>query len=188
MPQNTPNRAYTYPCYSDPVNFPAQMQEFATDVDTDVDTLVDQITTVPARTSALIFRVAALSVPNNTATTIVWDAAGNAGTYWPGAGSVITVPKTAVYILQANAQWAVDEDGIRRLEVRRLTPSVTTVAADVREAVAASTIAAFNLPGNALTAGIGLSAGNTLEVRVQHNAGAALNLTGAQFSIMEVSQ
>lgn len=39
MPANTP-RGYSYPLYGDPTDFPAQMQDFAQDVDTDVAALV----------------------------------------------------------------------------------------------------------------------------------------------------
>lgn len=43
MTQNTP-RGYTYPCYTDPTNFPAQMQDLATDIDTDITNILTDIT------------------------------------------------------------------------------------------------------------------------------------------------
>lgn len=42
MPQNTP-RGYTYPLYTDVNNFPAQIQDLATDIDTDIDALWDRV-------------------------------------------------------------------------------------------------------------------------------------------------
>lgn len=57
MPQNTP-RGYTYPLYGDAADFPAQIQDFAQDVDADVASLVTQTTAALNRPSARISETA----------------------------------------------------------------------------------------------------------------------------------
>lgn len=185
MPQNTPGRGYTYPCYSDLANFPAQMQEFANDVDTDVATIVNNMSVV--RSSAKINRVAALSVPNATSTLVPFDT-GTATAYWPGSGSTITLPITAVYVFQVHALWATSDTGQRQARVDRVLPSAFTLVTDQRDGGAATAVPGFDTPANALTGMVRATAGTTVVVRVTQNSGAALNLLAAQFSIMEVSQ
>lgn len=67
MPQNTP-RGYTYPLYGDPTNFPAQIQDFATDVDTDVQALQASITSALNAPSCRIIASANQNVNANTLT------------------------------------------------------------------------------------------------------------------------
>src|SRR5690606_21234486 len=44
MPENTPDRGYTYPLYTDPAgDFPAQLQLMAEQMDTDIQALADTI-------------------------------------------------------------------------------------------------------------------------------------------------
>jgi len=65
MPQNTP-RGYTYPLYTDPANFPAQIQDFATDVDLDVQAQVTATTGGLNRPSARVSATANQSIAANT--------------------------------------------------------------------------------------------------------------------------
>jgi hypothetical protein len=47
MPANTPNRGYTYPIPTDPVDIPGDLQELATDVDNDVELNLAPIVGIP---------------------------------------------------------------------------------------------------------------------------------------------
>jgi hypothetical protein len=71
MPANTP-RGYSYPLYTDPTNFPTQMQDLATDVDTDMQTLVNQIFAAKNRPSARATATAAQAIPINTDTVVTF--------------------------------------------------------------------------------------------------------------------
>lgn len=189
MPQNTPDRGYTYPCYGDGSDFPDQIEELATDIDTDVQQILDDIATIGLlRTSARMRRTAVLATVNNTQTPVVFDSAAQPG-YWPGATSTITFPKTCAYVVQASCLWDTSDTGQRRLDLRRLTPSGHSYAVDLRDGIQAAVgIPGFDVPGNAATAMFAAAAGDTMQLRVLQNSGGALNLLGADLSIMEVSQ
>lgn len=185
MPQNTPLRAYTFPCYSDLADVPAQLQEFATDVDTDVQALINSINTIgKARTSARLTRTAGLATVNNTFIAIPWDSGASPPYY--AAGSTITLPKTAVYVASATVFWDANDTGQRRTELRKLTPVLGNLAVDVRDAGVLPAVPI--VPSNAVTAVFGATAGDTMEVRIRQTSGGALTMISATFSIMEVSQ
>lgn len=67
MPANTA-RGYTYPLYTDPINIPADLQDFATDVDTDVQTLQNQVNAAQNRPSVRVTATANQSIVQNTDT------------------------------------------------------------------------------------------------------------------------
>lgn len=187
MPQNTPERSYPYPCYSDLTDFPAQMEAFADAVDLDVQTLEDDIAAGLDRVALRISRSTDLSVANNTNTAVTWvDTAAIPGIY-PGAGSVITLPRTAIYLLWAQAQWANNDTGVRRCEIHRLTPSDATLGQDVRNG-ATLVVGSAVFVRNTICTMVGASAGTTLEVRVFQNSGGALTSFNMLFGFAELSQ
>lgn len=65
MPANT-SRGYTYPLYTDPINIPSDLQDFATDVDGDVQTLVNQVNAAQNRPSVRVTATANQSITQNT--------------------------------------------------------------------------------------------------------------------------
>ncbi len=67
MPQSTP-RGYTYPLYTDPQDFPADIQTLATDFDTDIEGLADQITNSNNRFTAHVRSGATQSIAVGTDT------------------------------------------------------------------------------------------------------------------------
>lgn len=76
MPQNTPERGYPYPLYQDPMDFPAQIQALATDMDTDIADLNQFIDGAYNRPSARIYGSAAQAIATSTTTTVSWAGAG----------------------------------------------------------------------------------------------------------------
>jgi hypothetical protein len=108
MPQNTP-RGYTYPLYTDPANFPAQIQDFATDVDTDVQAQVARINTAFAAPSVRVSATANQSIPNATLTAVTFAtedydnaAMGNLGVN----NDRITFTSTGIYLVQGWVRFA----------------------------------------------------------------------------------
>lgn len=71
MPANTP-RGYTYPLYTDAIDFPAQMQDLATDVDTDMQALLNLIAVAKNRPSARMTATANQAIVQNTDTTVTF--------------------------------------------------------------------------------------------------------------------
>jgi hypothetical protein len=105
MPQNTPNRGYTYPLYDEPtMDFPAAIEELATDINDDVELLEEFIGDAYDRASVRIFgSSAAQSIPEAVQTTISWSGGGvsydNAGmaNLTPTGGLTLTQP--GVYLI-----------------------------------------------------------------------------------------
>lgn len=71
----TPNRGYSYPEYTDPADFPTQVQDFATDVDTDLaNNLRDPALLALDAPSVRAFRsVGTQNIPANVNTTLQYD-------------------------------------------------------------------------------------------------------------------
>ena len=109
MPANTP-RGYTYPLYTDPANFPAQVQDFATDVDADVQAIVNSANTaLTAAPSVRISATANQAIAANTNVIVTWAteeydnaAMGNLGVN----NERITFTSTGYYIISAEVNFA----------------------------------------------------------------------------------
>lgn len=190
MPQFTPERGYEYPCYSDPNNFPAQMQAFAEDVDADVQTLVNDVNGAQGinRPAFRISRSTDLVVANNVDTDIVWVDTAVAPPFYPASPSAtLVLPNTAIYLIALNVQWANNETGFRRAEIHRLTPSDAIYAIDVRSG-ADMAFAPDVFVENYVVTMVGASAGTTFECRVRQNSGGNLTVFNASISITELSQ
>ncbi len=103
MPANTP-RGYTYPLYGDPVNFPAALQDFATDVDTDVAGLVTTTTGGLNRPSARASATANQSLTANTFhfATFATEDYDNAAMVNLGVNNTrMTFTSTGIYLVTA---------------------------------------------------------------------------------------
>lgn len=189
MTMNTPNRAYPYPEYVNPANFPAQDQTLATAIDTDLDTnLRDPIVQALDEPSARASRPAGTqAVANATNVTVSYttenydnNAIVNLGAsatdfviQTPGTylltGSVNVTPDgaaggSAALIMQSSAGVVPNPVGTsRQLDNDKDTSlSCTTLH---RVAVAPETITQF----------------------VRHNHGAALNISIAQLTVTRIS-
>lgn len=108
MPANTP-RGYTYPLYGDVNNFPAQLQDFAQDVDTDVQAIVTSATT--ALTAAPSCRISAtanqlIAATTNTLVTFATEEYDNAAMGNLGVNNErITFTSTGFYLVHAEVNF-----------------------------------------------------------------------------------
>ena len=108
MPQNTP-RGYTYPLYSDLTSFPAQIQDFAQDVDVDVQTQVNTINTALTAPSARVSASANLNVPPSTFVflTFATEEFDNAAIANLGVNNDrLTFTSTGIYLIECRANFA----------------------------------------------------------------------------------
>ena len=118
---------------------------------------------------------ATTSIPNTTETSISWTAeafdVGNLHDLVTNP-SRFTVPTggDGLYLVNAQAQFAADADGIRSV---RIFQNGSLVA---QNDIAAGTTAALSFQATAL---LSLVAGDYVEVKVWHSAGAALDLNGS---------
>lgn len=184
MPQNTP-RGYTYPLYGDAANFPAQIQDFATDVDTDVAALVASATTALNAPSCRVSASANQAIAANTATIVTWAveeydnaAMGNLGVN----NDRISVTVSGIYLVTADINFASNGNatvGGRLIEL--VTIGGVTIAQNTIPA--SQNIAAENN----ITWMQDFAAPTSLRVRVTQNSGAALNIDARSFSMTRVT-
>lgn len=99
MPQNTPNRAYTYPLYGDTQDFPADIQELAEDFDLDIQALVDQIDGAKNRPSVAIFSVTPQVVAAAATTTLTWSTVSYDNDTMANLGTGVTLNDDGIYLL-----------------------------------------------------------------------------------------
>lgn len=107
MPANTP-RGYSYPLYTDPANFPAQLQDLAQDIDVDVEAQADRITAAlnapSCRISATANQLIAVSTTTNA--TFAVEEYDNAAMANLGVNNDrITFTSTGIYLIHAECNW-----------------------------------------------------------------------------------
>src|SRR5688500_19387246 len=108
MPANTP-RGYTYPLYGDLANPPAQIQDFAQDVDTDVEALVTRQTGALNRASVRVSATANQAITQNTITFLTWatEEYDNAAMANLGVNNDrLTFTETGIYLVTAEVNFA----------------------------------------------------------------------------------
>jgi hypothetical protein len=100
MAENTPNRGYTYPEYTDPADFPAQMQELATDIDADVENLIDASLDGRERPGVRIFSNTAQAYAANTTVVAGFDLTShNPNAMFNAANNSIIFNDEGLYVI-----------------------------------------------------------------------------------------
>lgn len=111
MTANTP-RGYTYPLYTDPRDFPTQMQDLATDIDTDVAAQLALEVNHLDEPSARVSASAALAIASNADVTLTWavEEYDNAGLFVIGSPTLFTVNELGLYWIHAWAEFSSNAD------------------------------------------------------------------------------
>jgi hypothetical protein len=187
MPQNTP-RGYTYPLYGDPANFPAQMQDFATDVDTDVAAQVARQTAALNRPSAECRATANQSIPANTNTnaTFATEEYDNASMINLGVNADrITFTSTGVYAIHAEVNWAPNGNatvgGREGIVIANLGPGGGFERQSLRGSQTFDTEMCITALYQVVTVG------DFIVLQLRHNSGAAVNVSARSFSATKVA-
>lgn len=166
MPQDTP-RGYTYPCFSDPVDFPAQLQELAEDVDADIQSIVDNIDdALDTPPSLRITGSVGIVIPANTLQIATFDTEvyDNNGMF-PGAGNTVTVNIEGLYMISALATFDT-LTGVRRVDIR---VSGSVRATNIRQRSGATT--AISVGTETMTY---VAAGQTVQVGLNSSVGSTV--------------
>lgn len=185
MPANTP-RGYTYPVYGDPADFPAAMQDFATDVDTDVQNLVNQTTAALNRASARVSASANQNIPANVNTFVTWavEEYDNAAMANLGVNNDrLTFTETGIYLIHAEVNFTSNGNATVNGRAMRLIPNLSpTTAWDTRRG-------AQNMDNEESVTDLlqVVTVGDFVRVEVFQNSGAALNISARSFSATKVS-
>lgn len=186
MPANTP-RGYTYPVYGDANNFPAQIQDFAQDVDTDVQAVVTSANTaLTAAPSARVSAVANQAIAANTNVTVTWAteefdnaAMANLGV----SNTILTFTSTGFYLIRADVNFV--SNGNATVNGRSGALIYTGGAfgsAPYRVRGAQS----MDVEWAVTTLARVTSLPATVSVQVRQESGASLNITARSFSATKV--
>lgn len=174
MPANTP-RGYTYPLYGDAASFPAQVQDFAQDVDVDVQLLVSATTAALARPSARISASANQAITASTATfcTFAVEEYDNATMGNLGVNNDrLTFSSAGIYLLSGDVTWASNGNvaaGGRKVAL--WTSTGNQIAFDTRRG------ASNQITESNITFLYQATLASFLRLEVTHTSGAAVNIT-----------
>lgn len=186
MPQNTPNRAYTYPLYGDAQDFPADIQELAEDIDLDVQALVDQIDGALNRPSVDILSGTNQAIPVNTTTALTWSTTDYDNDAMANLPAGIRLVDDGIYLLIARvALNATATAGITNADVA-FTSSAGFITTPSRMSMhgVGTDIKVFNIFALHYTDG---SVVDNIGVTVRHSDALGLNASARNLSASKVS-
>lgn len=186
MPQNTP-RGYTYPEYTDLADFPAQVQDFAQDVDADVQAQADAVSAAldapSARASASANQAIAVATP--TFVTFATEEYDNAAMVNLGVNNDrITFTVTGIYLVEAQVNFAPNGNAtvngrkgtlIQNLlgssQTHNTVPGIQTFASELSITTLMEVV----------------TVGDYVRLQVEQDSGAALNIDARSISATKVS-
>jgi hypothetical protein len=185
MPANTP-RGYTYPLYTDPADFPSQIQDFAQDVDTDVQALVNQTTGGLNRASARVSATANQSIPVGVATYVTWavEEYDNAAMANLGVNNDrLTFTETGIYLVHAEVNFASNGNATVNGRSGFLIPNLSpTQSFDTRRGAQS-----MDTEMSLTTLYQVVTVGDFMRFQVLQESGAALNISARSFSATKVA-
>lgn len=185
MPANTP-RGYTYPLYTDLANFPAQIQDFALDVDTNVQGLANEINNITegapsVRISATANQSIAVST-DTFATFAVEDYDNDLMANLGANNDRITFTTAGIYLVEADVNWT--PNGNATLNGRKIVLDHSTLGEVARDSRRGSQ--ALDTETNVTTL-IEVPAASFIRVLVRQNSGAAVNISARSLSATKVA-
>lgn len=175
MPGSTPNRGYTYPTFQDPQAVRQAIQTLAEDVDVDMATINGEISLALNTPTVSLSRSSAQSIPTGTPTLIDWtdELYDNDAFFELTDPTLITFQDTGIYWLTCTIGIALtSEVPIRDAMVEFVSDGVSTPIPSSKSLTLdqqSATYFSLMVP-HIVTAG-----GETLSVRVTHDAIGALN-------------
>jgi hypothetical protein len=190
MTANTP-RGYTYPLYTDPHDFPTQIQDFATDVDTDVQAQVNLETNMLNQPSARASGSAAQAIASNTDVTVTYatEEYDNAGLFTLVSPTIMTFSELGIYWIEGGAEWSSNADSTLSGCSLRLVSSVFGVRANhsPRRGTDSTpdTIGAYV---NVSTLHEITVVGETISMVARHNLPVASQLTNRHLTATKISE
>lgn len=112
MPANTP-RGYTYPLYGDTVNFPAQIQDLAQDIDADVQGVYDDVDAARNAATCRVEFSGLLALASGVTTNVSFNTEiyDNASMWDAGTPTDVSIPEVGNYLITAWAEFAAAASG-----------------------------------------------------------------------------
>jgi hypothetical protein len=185
MSANTP-RGYTYPEYGDPADFPSQIMDFATDVDTDVQNLVDRQTAALNRASARVSATANQNIPANVQTIVTWVTEEYDNALMANLGvnnDRLTFTETGIYLVTAEINFTSNGNATVNGRNGVFEPNLQPDKGhhSLRGAQTMDTEMSLSILYQVVTVG------DFIRVRVFQASGAALNISARSFSATKVA-
>lgn len=184
MPQNT-SRGYTYPLYGDANNFPAQIQELATDIDGDMQTLYNRIAAAKNQPACDVWGSAVQAVAAaSTGTAAIYDLEQYDNDSMVNLGvsnTTVTFTETGIYIVTGRVSFSSNGNGNGR-QISFTTSGVLGNAA--RKTVQGETGRGVALN---LTAILFATAGDTMVMAMRQNSGISADTTTRRLQVAKVS-
>lgn len=190
MPANTP-RGYSYPLYTDPRDFPAQMQDLAQDIDLDVAAQLALQTNHLDQPSARVSASAALAIASNTDVTLTWatEEYDNAGLFVIGSPTIMTFNELGIYWIEAWAEFSGNTDSTTSGCMLRIVSSAfgTRAAHGPRRGIDA-TPDSIAVQVNVSTLHEITVVGETISIVGRHNLPVASQVTNRAFTATKISE
>lgn len=185
MPENTA-RGYTYPVYGDTADFPAQIGNLATDIDTDMQSLYDRVSAGKNQSALYLRGTATQNINNNANVAAVFDTEYYDNTdmvLFPAGATTAVFTQTGLYIASARATFL--NDGVNNVNARQvsLIADGTNVLARKSLGISSFTSVATAV---AVTALFWIAAGSTLQVIQRQNSGAVQSTSTRSLTLARV--
>lgn len=174
MPGTTPTYGFPYPLPTEPIYQGAQrIRELAERMEQIIGGVSGSNPPFEHVTIA-----APQSIPNNTLTTVVFDTRNAFRSNQPAMlqpDGTLRCTQSGVYLATAFVRWAANATGYRMATIARNRAGARTYRATPQDpAMAIAGVTHRTI----VTTQIACEAGDAIELRVQHTAGAALNVLG----------
>lgn len=186
MPANT-SRGYTYPLYLDVQDFPTQIQDLATDIDTDIQNIVNLGTTAFGRNTARAQDAAGQVIAPNTTTAVTFgtQAFDYGAIYNPGTPTVMTFTQDGIYHVSMSVEFTANGNATvgGRSILMTSTSGLTPVVA--RESRLGNQNRNTSLDLSTLY--MCVTAPETLSLFVRHNSAANVTINDRWISVTKIS-
>lgn len=190
MPQNTA-RGYSYPLYTDAHDFPTQLQDLATDIDTDVAAQLALQTNMLDQPSARVSASAPQALAASTDVTLTWavEEYDNAGLFVIGSPTLFTVNELGLYWIHAYADFSSNADSTTAgCSLRIVSSAFGNRAAHGPRRGINSTPDSLSCQVNVSTLHEITVVGETITVVARQSLPGASQVTNRAFSITKISE
>jgi hypothetical protein len=189
MPQNT-TRGYTYPLYTDPHDFPADMSNLALDIDADVQSIINEQTDSLDQPSARVSASAALAIASNTDVTLTWatEEFDVGGMFVIGSPTIFTIAEAGIYEIHASCLWAPNTDSTTSGCGLRIQSSVGGTLARHEQRRGVNATPDSQLTESHVMTVANLAVATTISVIARHNLPSSNNITFREFTITKISE
>lgn len=188
MPENTP-RGYTYPVYGDAQDFPAQLEEFAEDVDLDVQSQVDNLADHLDQPAARVSGSDTVAIAANTDVTLSWptEEFDPTGRFNPGTPTIITL-NAGIWIVSASCHWSGNANSTESACGLRINSTVGGVQArsEVRRALNSTPDTLLTETWVETLMEVAVSA--DVSIIARHNLPVSNNITFREFTVTKVAE